>query len=302
MSGGGPATRDGKEVARWNATRHGISSPAPVIPGLESKDDWNEHREGILKSLSPVGALEENLAERAALSLWRLHRVTRFETGAISHGLEKVEDDIHDRKRIFRSFGENPYTSTHPVEVRSEASHDKASHAALKRFASSQRGTEKRLKSQDASSVIFGVYMTARKLSGKDFEAEDVELPGIPDDHDIYEPPPMEASDVERCVEALASHVGLDAEEVLSHAVENAAFDARSAALRLEEMEKEVEEVRGERVLPDEKVLEKIQKYESHLSRQLYHAMHELENLQKHRLTGKGTPLARLDVQGMAEG
>ena len=32
--GGGPNTEEGKEVVRWNATRHGISSPAPVVPGL----------------------------------------------------------------------------------------------------------------------------------------------------------------------------------------------------------------------------------------------------------------------------
>jgi hypothetical protein len=32
---GGPKTEEGKEVVRWNATRHGISSPAPVVPGLE---------------------------------------------------------------------------------------------------------------------------------------------------------------------------------------------------------------------------------------------------------------------------
>ncbi len=28
---GGPKTQAGKEVARWNATRHGIRSPAPVV-------------------------------------------------------------------------------------------------------------------------------------------------------------------------------------------------------------------------------------------------------------------------------
>jgi hypothetical protein len=56
-----------------------------------------------------------------------------------------------------------------------------------------------------------------------------------------------------------------------------------------------------ERILPDEKTLEKISRYEAHLSRQLYHALHELENLQKHRNTGEGMPLARLDVLGLAE-
>ncbi len=299
---GGPATEDGKAISRWNATRHGISSPAPVIAGLETKDDWREHRDGILESLSPVGALEKNLAERVALSLWRLHRVTRFETAAIGLGVEKVEDTIHERKRIMRPALSNPLAATHPEDVRSEARHNKASYNAMKRFTSSWRGTEKKLGSRDASSVVFGAYMTARKLSGQDFEAEDVELPGIPDDHDIYEPPPMKASDVQRCVEALASRAGVDVEEVLEHAIENARLEASSSRIAVEQTEKAVEDLRRERVLPDEKVLEKIQKYESHLSRQLYHALHELENLQKHRLTGKGTPLARLDVQGVAEG
>jgi hypothetical protein len=32
---GGPKSEKGKEVVRWNATRHGISSPAPVVPGVE---------------------------------------------------------------------------------------------------------------------------------------------------------------------------------------------------------------------------------------------------------------------------
>ena len=67
MSKGGPVTQEGKEVVKWNATRHGISSPAPVVPGLEDPQDWQEHREGILENLSPVGHLEFTLAERVAL-------------------------------------------------------------------------------------------------------------------------------------------------------------------------------------------------------------------------------------------
>ena len=70
---GGPATQEGKEVVRWNAARHGIRSPAPVIPGIERSEDWEEHREGVVESLSPEGHLEEVLAEHVALLLWRLH-------------------------------------------------------------------------------------------------------------------------------------------------------------------------------------------------------------------------------------
>ena len=35
-----PKTEGGKAVVRWNSTRHGISSPAPVVPGLEQAEDW----------------------------------------------------------------------------------------------------------------------------------------------------------------------------------------------------------------------------------------------------------------------
>ena len=107
---GGPKTETGKEVARWNATRHGIRSPAPVIPGLEKAEDWEDHRDGVLESLSPEGHLELVLAERVALLSWRLHRVTRYERESIALSQEKVEDDLDEIQ------GLNPLTrdAMHP--------------------------------------------------------------------------------------------------------------------------------------------------------------------------------------------
>src|ERR687895_2640033 len=100
---GGPKTQAGKEVARWNATLHGIRSPAPVVPGLEKAEDWEEHCDGVLESLSPEGHLELVLAERVALLSWRLHRVTRYEQETIALLQEKMEDDLAE-KRGFRSY------------------------------------------------------------------------------------------------------------------------------------------------------------------------------------------------------
>ena len=68
---GDPSTREGKEVARWNATRHGIRSPAPVVPGVEKAEDWEEFRDGMLEDLAPLGSLELALAERVTLLSWR---------------------------------------------------------------------------------------------------------------------------------------------------------------------------------------------------------------------------------------
>jgi hypothetical protein len=46
--------------------------------------------------------------------------------------------------------------------------------------------------------------------------------------------------------------------------------------------------------------LEKVARYEAHLSRLLFKALHELEALQARRQYGSA-PLARLEVDGLAE-
>ncbi len=293
---GGPATRNGKAVVRWNATRHGISSPAPVVPGLEKKEDWESHLGGVRENLSPVGHLEAILAQRVALLSWRLHRVTRYETQAIAISQEKVEGDIHQRELFVRSLRERPYASTHPADVRLEAEHDRRTHNALKRFPS--LAPEKTVRGEDASSVVWGVLMAAEKSLGGDIDVEELDLPGVPEDAMIEELPPMRVSEVMGCVRSIALAAGRDPDDLLEAATEEARSSRVGSRYRKEEMEGEVSRHRRERILPDEKTLEKIARYEAHLSRQMYQALHELESLQRHRTTGEGVPLARLDVNG----
>jgi hypothetical protein len=295
----GPKTKAGKLAVSRNATRHGINSPAPVIPGLERTEDWQEHRSGILENLSPVGHLEVTLAERVALLSWRLHRVTRYETGAIAISQETIEDDIHDRDRFLSTLSHKGLESTHPVDIRFEAKHHKQVYSALRRFPS--LGPDKILKGPDASSVVWSVLMEAKKASEENIDVEALVLPGVPEEAMIEELPAMKVADVRGCVEAIAARVSLEPDELLALATNEAGYEARSAAHKKEEVEREISRKVRERILPDEKTLEKVSRYEAHLSRQLYHALHELENLQKHRITGEGTPLARLDMQGLPE-
>jgi hypothetical protein len=49
----------------------------------------------MVQSLAPAGALEQELAGRVALSLWRLRRVAAFETAVTAAGLE--EQGCQDR-------------------------------------------------------------------------------------------------------------------------------------------------------------------------------------------------------------
>ena len=67
------------------------------------------------------------------------------------------------------------------------------------------------------------------------------------------------------------------------------------------EVEEELPRKSKERIMPDEKTLEKVARYEAHISRLLYHVLREVEALQT-RSFGGPSPLGRLDVQGLPEG
>src|SRR5215213_4041751 len=150
---GGPNTQAGKELARWNATRHGIRSPAPVVPGLEKAEDWEAHRDGVLESLSPEGHLELVLAERVALLSWRLHRVTRFERETIALSQEKVEEDLMERQL---RFGPSIPAAMHPQDVRMDHEDAKKTQRLLKKLPTLP--ADKRLSTEEAAHVLLTIW------------------------------------------------------------------------------------------------------------------------------------------------
>jgi hypothetical protein len=223
----------------------------------------------------------------------------RDAAGAIAISQEAIEDDIHERDRFLSALMHKGFESTHPQDIRFDAKYYKQVYSALRRFPT--LGPDKVLKGADASSVVWSVLMQAKKKAEVEIDQEVLDLPGVPEDAAIEELPAMKAADVRGCVEAIAGHVSLDPDDLLETATYQAGYEARSAAHKKEEVERELFRKARERILPDEKTLETISRYEAHLSRQLYQALHELENLQKHRTTGEGVPLARLDVQFLSE-
>ena len=66
-----------------------------------------------------------------------------------------------------------------------------------------------------------------------------------------------------------------------------------------EKVERDLRNMARERLLPNEKTLEKVARYEAHLSRLFHKTIHELEALQIRR-SGGAAPLARLDIDGLA--
>jgi hypothetical protein len=217
---GGPKTEAGKEVARWNATRHGIRSPAPVVPGIERAEDWEEHSAGILESLNPEGHLETVLAERVALLSWRLHRVIRYETESIALYQEQAEDDLAWERRLANYLP----SAAHPEHVRRDLENARARDRLLKRLP--KLDADKRVSSLGAAAVLWRVMEnTDRVVEGgeapEDMVAE-ISIPGVPDGADWEDYGGWTAGTVRAGIEAIASATDEDPQELLEVATDGA--------------------------------------------------------------------------------
>jgi hypothetical protein len=90
----GPKTKAGRAAVGKNAIIHAIRSERPVLHGMESESEWRAHRDGIVASLAPEGQLEQALAERVALLLWRLNRVVRYEIAVTDASIARARSDM----------------------------------------------------------------------------------------------------------------------------------------------------------------------------------------------------------------
>ncbi|MCI0455831.1 MAG: hypothetical protein L0Z62_02465 [Gemmataceae bacterium] len=117
---------------------------------------------------------------------------------------------------------------------------------------------------------------------------------------------------VRQALGEMARTFKLNPEKLMARAAEERhgiQADGRAEAKALERKVKELRQrVRTERdrmtresILPDGDTLQKVARYEAHLSRQLYQALHELQRLQANRAGQPVPPPAALDVTVDAE-
>jgi hypothetical protein len=186
--------------------------------------------------------------------------------------------------------------------VRGNAKSDSDDHRLLKRFPKME--DDKPLSALDAKLVIWGAMDCADKVAEGEADPEEllenVSVPGLPDSNSWEGYKGWTAGLVRAVLEKVAQATDEEPEELLEAAIRNAKWKAKRSKLEVEKVERDLRNMVRERLLPDAKTLEKINRYEAHLSRGLYRALHELEALQTRR-QGSVAPLARLDVQGLPE-
>ncbi|OWK45616.1 hypothetical protein [Fimbriiglobus ruber] len=310
----GPRTTAGLTVAAGNALTHGLSSVRPVLPG-ESPDDWDRHRAGVLASLAPVGTLEEALADRVAVCLWRLRRVVAYETAVSVTGLEEAADpdpgaepepDLRRLKKLDRRLAEA--RDALEVGVETSALFDRLPGLADDAAVS---GAAAEGLFDDVNNVLFKTAAGYFHFESDDF-LTDIGMPPsfLPYPWDW---PGWTAGLVRRGVALAASQFGAAADDLLTRAAANRREWVHVQQAKVGRLEADVRATRtqadarqGRQVLwaalPDGATLDRITRYEAHLSRQATQALHTLERLQAARLGRPVAPPVAIDVTVAAPG
>jgi hypothetical protein len=330
----GPKTPEGKLAVRFNASTHGILSLQPIVNAYERAQDWEGHREAIIDALSPEGGVEQLLAERVASCSWRLNRVLLYESEQIAEAQDDVVESVRQKRsreleheRIFAEEGEEVLTDmgilieSHPAnaldDVRTARQLYKATCEVL------EGPPDAPVEGEMGARVLEvvaeqAVRLAVRQERGAEPEREEVRLltdslqerlPGIPDDAYLGDVD-WRVGQLRSLIKWLAKEAGVRPEtqtwngsivspheQLMEKLRTETRYDLASMEAKAEKVQAQLLTARRDRILPSEADLQKIARYESHLSRQMYQALHELEALQKRRAGGEA-PLARVDLQG----
>ncbi len=312
-----------------NPRKHGALSES--VPDFE-RDAYDLHRAGVLDSLAPVGYLEEKLAGRVAMTLWRLSRLEGWEAAELGKLTRKAvaglvlgnssphlralaeldarknapvpymgaEDLRAAMRRVLPYLSGEHALSIEVVEDVEEAVRERSNASTFLR--AYLAGQNDHFPTDESAVSLLGEWalqaLKNKKVSAKRIAGAALNTPKpsreavqwIEDDEWAWEAAELPG------VLALVR-------EVFGNKLEEAAHPAlwtweREAAV-LPKYLARAAELRQEaaHTLPDERTLEKLQRYEAHLERQLYKAMHELEAMQERR-AGRAAPLARIEVHG----
>jgi len=79
----GPRTVIGKENARYNALRHGLTSQMVVMP-TEDLEVYQRQLKSFVDEYNPQGATEASLVQALADTAWRLNRIVSIEASLLN--------------------------------------------------------------------------------------------------------------------------------------------------------------------------------------------------------------------------
>jgi hypothetical protein len=273
----GPRTARGRAVSKMNAVKHGILSREVLVQGRilhESGEEFETLHRRFFDDLLPEGAVEEMLVDQIVTAHWRLRRALAAESGEIALGMDSGE---RHRNRGFNptlqwmkwlAFGD-------PVHAMEQSS---IGTSILITWLTELRDTVKVegfLSEASIQTLAAHLHDKPNQLV-RDLETFRKGRDPAPDSLNTRSPEDVKAE----ALDFLNRQIGM-----FQH----------MKWMCLEEEEQEEESRRSAALLPSDKVLDKILRYETKLERQIQRAMVQLERLQRMR-RGESIP-APLSVE-----
>jgi hypothetical protein len=284
----GPKTATGKALVALNSVAHGIYSVSPVIEEMESKRSWTAYRFAMLDNLAPVGMLEMTLAEKITLAAWRLRRVVRYEAEQIRIAQENAFENVARRLKYDLDREEWDNGEADVQKIFDEPKWREWRWRNVSALATASDATP--LSAEEAEDLLWYVHEQLGQTTDFDRYLNQLTVPDA-----------WQIGLIRQLIRGLCDKHRKNFDELL-RALSTRACQEWSRSLGNASLaHASVEKYRREHLLPDSEDLEKVQRYEAHLSRQFHRDLHELQRLQAARL---GHPVAApiaIDVEVSTE-
>lgn len=278
---GGVKTAAGKKVSRMNALKHGILAEHVTIqrgPNFEDELQYVELREELFTHFEPVGPLECMLVDQLFSIHWRLRRVPRAERALIEEAMltARINEEFAYVQKVF-----NYDNLPNPEDI-----------VRLEKYKASLVCVEV---ISDVRQIIHFIEEGVLPLPAILKERIDVNF-GVAHQFSPQRETMLACDEAIRTKKYHGKDEAYYKKEILVAANELLEILKKRATdfLRFEEML--MREHQETLLLPNERDVQRLQRYESSLQRGFFQTLHELQRVQSMRL-GKPAPLAAaLDV------
>jgi hypothetical protein len=281
----GPKSPEGKAVVAQNAVKYGLFAKLEVLPGMERQEDWEDHHSQVMADLAPEGRMEVLLAERVALQMWRLARTARYEREVTATALENAERDLPGNP--LRLNYDPSRTKTPLEDANLLLGHYKELTAFIEAFPRDGEKPDKPLR------FAYGFVHVVNKVAGIGGKDEvDPAMAALASKGSRA----MTVGDLRGWIGEVAKARGMEADVLFDSAVRHACDELDKAETEHKRVTRLLAQSKRRRMIPSDAESQKIQRYEAHLERSLYKALHELQRMQSVRRGQPVPPPVALDV------
>jgi len=284
----GPTTPEGKEASRLNALKQGLRTKEVIIPGRENPAEFKTLLGELCEDWEPQGHTEIHMVGEIAMAEWRLRRVRRAELGELRKQMAMpTESESETEAKIQQVFQHFPEGLEY-VLVQSTIGIGYLRNPleeALAELESEGEVSEVRI---DEIEHVFGTETDSPGTKLRSWFVE--EMPERKEDEEGNEEEdsdrhPTPAADNNEPDKKAAARKRAAARKLLKMTLND--LDRRSRKLRRQE--RPDLEIAWQRLsILQGSELERIQRYETAIKRDLYRAIEQVERLQRRR---RGEPL-----------